>query len=266
MGVVEDLHRAREAYERREWVAAYRALCDLDETEFKADDFAALATTAYLLGRRNDCVQALQRAYQASLAAGDRPAAVRAAYLMTVTLRQAGELAVGNGWHRPGRAAPGRACRRRGRAWLPLRLGDDGAHPRRRVRRGVPAGTPDHRLRPPLRRARPDRPRAPCRGPADALLGPGRGWPEADGRGVGRRDGRRGDAGDGRAGLLLDDRGLPGGLRLRSGRRVDPRADHVVRRPAGARRLYRPVCDPPRPAAAAARRVRRRGRGARTGC
>ena len=99
MGVVEDLHRAREAYERREWVAAYRALCDLDDTELTADDFAALATTAYLLGRRNDCVHALQRAYQASLAAGDRPAAVRAAYLMTVILRQAGELAVGNGWH-----------------------------------------------------------------------------------------------------------------------------------------------------------------------
>ena len=66
MGVIEDLHRAREAYERREWVAAYRALSDLDDTELKADDFLALATTAYLLGRRNDCVHALQRAYQAS--------------------------------------------------------------------------------------------------------------------------------------------------------------------------------------------------------
>jgi DNA-binding CsgD family transcriptional regulator len=99
MGVVEDLHRAREAYERREWVAAYRALSDLDEAELQADDFAGLATTAYLLGRRNDCVHALQRAYQASLEAGDRPAAVRAAYYLTLILRQAGELAVGNGWH-----------------------------------------------------------------------------------------------------------------------------------------------------------------------
>lgn len=99
MGVVEDLHRAREAYERREWVAAYRELSDLDEAELKAEDFAALATTAYLLGRRNDCVHALQRAYQASLDAGDRPAAVRAAYLLTLTLWQAGEMAVGHGWH-----------------------------------------------------------------------------------------------------------------------------------------------------------------------
>ncbi len=99
MGVIEDLHRAREAYERREWVAAYRALADLNDTELKADDFLALATTAYLLGRRNDCVLALQRAYQTSLESGDRRTAVRAAYLMTIALWQAGELAVGGGWH-----------------------------------------------------------------------------------------------------------------------------------------------------------------------
>ncbi len=99
MGVVQDLHRARKAYERREWVAAYRALSDLDDAELKADDFMALATTAYLLGRRNDCVHALQRAYQASRESAEPSIAVRAAYLLTVSLWQAGELAVGNGWH-----------------------------------------------------------------------------------------------------------------------------------------------------------------------
>ena len=107
MGVVEDLQRARQTYERREWVAAYRALSDLDDTELEAQDFAALATTAYLLGRRNDCVHALQRAYQASLEAADRPAAVRAAYLLILTL-VAGR---GDGRRqrlaRPGRQPPG---------------------------------------------------------------------------------------------------------------------------------------------------------------
>ena len=98
MGLVEDLQRARQTYERREWVAAYRALCDLDDTELEAQDFAALAVTAYLLGRRNDCVHALQRAYQTSVEAADRRGAVRAAYLLIVTLWQAGEMAVGNGW------------------------------------------------------------------------------------------------------------------------------------------------------------------------
>jgi DNA-binding CsgD family transcriptional regulator len=98
MSIVDDLHRAREAYERREWVAAYRALSDLDERELKPDDFMALATTAYLLGRRNDCVQALQRAYQAYLELGDTLGAVRAACALTMALWMGGEVAVGGGW------------------------------------------------------------------------------------------------------------------------------------------------------------------------
>ena len=98
MSIVDDLHRARQAYERREWVAAYRALSDLDEAELKAADFVALATTAYLLGRRNDTVQALQRAYQAHLDEGDVPAAVRTAYWLTTTLWAGGEVAIGSGW------------------------------------------------------------------------------------------------------------------------------------------------------------------------
>ena len=98
MSVVDDLHRAREAFERREWVAAYRALSDLDDTHLQADDFAALATTAFLLGHRNDCVQALQRAYQARLDEDDMLGAVRAAYWLAMTLWQGGELAIGNGW------------------------------------------------------------------------------------------------------------------------------------------------------------------------
>jgi DNA-binding CsgD family transcriptional regulator len=98
MGVVEELHRAREAYERREWVTAYSALSDLDDAELAAEDFTALATTAYLLGRHNDCVQALQRAYQAHLRAGDRLGAVRAAFWLGLVLVLGGEQAVGGGW------------------------------------------------------------------------------------------------------------------------------------------------------------------------
>ena len=100
MGVVEDLHRAREAYERREWVAAYRALSDLD------DDGAEGRRTSPRWRPPPTCSADATTAStrfsgptRRALAAGDRQAAVRAAYLMTVTLRQAGELAVGNGWH-----------------------------------------------------------------------------------------------------------------------------------------------------------------------
>ena len=98
MSVIDELHRARESFERREWVSAYRALSELDDDALEASDFLALATTAFLLGRRNDFVQASQRAHQISLDAGDRGTAARAAYGLAVTLWQAGELAVGSGW------------------------------------------------------------------------------------------------------------------------------------------------------------------------
>ena len=96
--MLDDLHQARETYERREWVAAYRALSDLDDAHLQADDFAALAITAFLLGHRNDCIQALQRAYQAELEEDDTLGAVRAAYWLAITLWQGGEVAIGNGW------------------------------------------------------------------------------------------------------------------------------------------------------------------------
>ena len=73
MGVVEELIRAREAYARREWLAAYGGLSDAAPDDLTADDFVRLATAAYLTGRRNDCVQALQRAHQLNLDAGDIP-------------------------------------------------------------------------------------------------------------------------------------------------------------------------------------------------
>jgi DNA-binding CsgD family transcriptional regulator len=98
MGLVEELHRARDAYERRDWVAAYDALATLDDGALQADDFAALASTAYLLGRRNDCIQALQRAFEANLRRGDPLAAVRSACWLSTTLFEGGELAIGSGW------------------------------------------------------------------------------------------------------------------------------------------------------------------------
>lgn len=98
MGAVDDLTAARDAYERREWIAAYRALTDLDADDLRADDFAALATTAYLLGRHNDCIQALQRAFQANTDAGNEVAAARSAIWLALVLSLGGEPAVGGGW------------------------------------------------------------------------------------------------------------------------------------------------------------------------
>ncbi|WP_067470110.1 LuxR family transcriptional regulator [Nocardia amamiensis] len=98
MGVVDSLLRAREAYERREWLAAFDALSDLDAAALDGDDFARLAAAAYLTGRTNDSVQAMQRAYQLHLDAGDRLAAVRSAFWLAQTLLTTGESAIGGGW------------------------------------------------------------------------------------------------------------------------------------------------------------------------
>lgn len=98
MGVVEDLIRARKAYERRDWLAAYDGLSDVAPDDLAPDDFVRAATAAYLLGRRNDCVHALQRAYHLDVEAGDVLAATRCAFWLAMVLLEAGETAVGGGW------------------------------------------------------------------------------------------------------------------------------------------------------------------------
>ena len=98
MGVVEDLQRAREAYERRDWVSAYERLSDIDGQELHTDDFAHLASAAYLTGRTNDCVQALQRAYQLHLDRKKPLAAAECALWLAQVLLFTGELAVASGW------------------------------------------------------------------------------------------------------------------------------------------------------------------------
>ena len=98
MGVVDDLAQAREAYERRDWVAAYDALSATDPGSLRGEDYARLATAAALLGRHNDCVQALQRSYQLHVDAGDVRAAVRSAFWLAMTLITAGEPSVAGGW------------------------------------------------------------------------------------------------------------------------------------------------------------------------
>lgn len=98
MNVVEELLRAREAFDRRDWVAAYEGLSAAGSDALQAADFADLATAAYLVGRHNDCIQALQRAHQAHLDAGDQHAAVRSAFWLAMTLMDRGEVAVASGW------------------------------------------------------------------------------------------------------------------------------------------------------------------------
>ena len=98
MNVVEELVRAREAFDRRDWVAAYEGLSGAGGESLLAADFADLATAAFLVGRHNDCIQALQRAHLAHLHSGDQHAAVRSAFWLGMTLMDRGEHAVASGW------------------------------------------------------------------------------------------------------------------------------------------------------------------------
>ncbi|MGW0048355.1 LuxR C-terminal-related transcriptional regulator [Nocardia cyriacigeorgica] len=98
MGVIDSLRQAREAYERREWVAAFQALSESDADALRGDDFARLAAAAYLTGHTNDSIQAMQRAYRLHLDDGNRLAAVRCAFWLAQTLLMTGESAVAGGW------------------------------------------------------------------------------------------------------------------------------------------------------------------------
>lgn len=98
MGVVEDLQCARDAFERREWLAAYKGLSDRDVSALTAEDFTRLATAAFLVGRSNDAIQALQRAYQVNTAAGATLGAIRCGFWLAFLLLEGGEPAVGAGW------------------------------------------------------------------------------------------------------------------------------------------------------------------------
>ncbi len=98
MGIVDELARAREAYERGDWQASYGALAELAEQEVEADDYVRMATAAYLLGRRDDCVQAFQQGYRAHLDDGRPLDAVRCAFWLALVLLTSGDVAVGSGW------------------------------------------------------------------------------------------------------------------------------------------------------------------------
>jgi len=98
MAIVEDLERARAAYESGEWLATFDALAALDQSDLAPADLERLGTAAYLVGRMDTCVHALQRAYQVQLAGGETMGAVRSALSLGMALNTTGQNAMGAGW------------------------------------------------------------------------------------------------------------------------------------------------------------------------
>ncbi|MEV0804590.1 LuxR C-terminal-related transcriptional regulator [Kribbella sp. NPDC050281] len=96
MGIVEDLERARAAFDRRDWATAYDRLSSAPD--LGAGDLLTLATAAYLVGDDDSCVRSLQRAYRREVDDGNVLGAVRLAFWLALVLNTRGEVAIGLGW------------------------------------------------------------------------------------------------------------------------------------------------------------------------
>jgi DNA-binding NarL/FixJ family response regulator len=121
-----ELERGRDCYAAHAWQDAHEALAAADEQEgLAAGDLELLARSAYMLGRDDDYVGALERAHNAHLDAGDAPAAVRCAFWIGHNMLFRGEAARAGGWFaRAGRQLErdGRDCAERGWLLIPLWL------------------------------------------------------------------------------------------------------------------------------------------------
>ncbi len=154
MDVAADLERGRDAAARSAWAEAHAALSRAAHVEaLGAGDLELLATVAAMLGRDDERVAWLERAYHAHTDAG--AAAARCAFWLGLTLLLRGEPARAGGWFGRG-AAAGRArhdrdCVERGYLLLPVvierqaageRRGGGGGRRRRRARSPSASATP----------------------------------------------------------------------------------------------------------------------------
>jgi DNA-binding CsgD family transcriptional regulator len=99
MGGDSRLARGREAGGRLAWADAYASLSLADRSSpLAAEDLELLGTAAYLLGRVEDCLRALQRAQQLHAEAGESRRAARCAFWLAFHLGGAGEQAQAGGW------------------------------------------------------------------------------------------------------------------------------------------------------------------------
>ncbi|TCN37907.1 regulatory LuxR family protein [Kribbella orskensis] len=89
----------RESFIRQEWTDCFLALSAADRNSpLTAEDLERLGSTAHLLGREAESLDAWTRAYGASLEAGDSARAARCALWLGFQLFNAGEHARGGGW------------------------------------------------------------------------------------------------------------------------------------------------------------------------
>jgi DNA-binding CsgD family transcriptional regulator len=119
--------RGREAFAGRAWPEAFDLLSRADlAAPLSAEGLELLATSAYMLGRDDEHIRALERAHHAHLDAGDTPRAVYCAYWIGHNLMLRGEMGPATGWF--GRAQrlldrEERECSERGYLLIPVLVG-----------------------------------------------------------------------------------------------------------------------------------------------
>jgi DNA-binding NarL/FixJ family response regulator len=96
---VDPLERGRERYAAQAWADAHEALSRADrERGLAGGDLELLATAAYMIGRENEYLEVLGRAYRAHLDGGEDRAALRCAFWVGVNLARRGETGPAGGW------------------------------------------------------------------------------------------------------------------------------------------------------------------------
>jgi DNA-binding CsgD family transcriptional regulator len=95
----DDLEQGRESYARSAWGPAYESLARVDELEsLAAEDLELLATSAYMLGREDEWMRILERAYHRHAEAGETRRAARCAFWIGIQLALRGEMGPATGW------------------------------------------------------------------------------------------------------------------------------------------------------------------------
>jgi len=94
-----ELERGRAAYASRAWSGAHASLTEADRlVALGASDLELLATAAFMLGRDDEYVTAMERAHHAHLRDGDELHAVRCAFWLAAHLSARGDLGAASGW------------------------------------------------------------------------------------------------------------------------------------------------------------------------
>jgi DNA-binding CsgD family transcriptional regulator/tetratricopeptide (TPR) repeat protein len=95
----DELERGRESYSSSAWAAAYESLARADQlAPLAAEDLERLATSAYMLGREDESMQLLERAYRGYSGSAEGRRAVRCAFWIGIQLALRGEMGPATGW------------------------------------------------------------------------------------------------------------------------------------------------------------------------